>query len=319
MPSGRSQNQGGNAPSDILKYPLDLDGATNEYTHRINFTIYKQSPMHGNSDVIASIHLYMPPDALKTSYQQSYADADVGAIGNAILRGGQDSRAAFDQMMSKDDSTWDAVKSAFSAGSSLAEGGAIMEAAKQAAAQATKQKVAGAALGGATAVQALEATAGRIINPHKAVMYGGPGGFRIFNYTFTMMPRSKAEADEIAKIVWSFKYYMHPGLGGENANSRSNSANSGDGATINTSHTLTFPEEFGIDLRVNKSDPGTTGSNVKPLFKIDRCFLESLNVDYATQGSLAFFEDGGQPQTTTLALQFKETSIMTKRSIMEGF
>ena len=75
-PQAFNQNLHG---ADILKYPLDLDGATNEYSHRINFTVYKQSPMHGNIDVIASIHLYMPPDALKTSYQQSYADADVGA------------------------------------------------------------------------------------------------------------------------------------------------------------------------------------------------------------------------------------------------
>ena len=306
------------APS-ILKYPSDLDGATNEYSHRINFTVYKQSPMHSKNTAIASIHMYMPPDALKTSYQQTYADADMGAIGNAILSSGAGTRKALNDMMAKDNSTWDAVKGAFTGGAEVLQGGAIMEAAKQAAAQATKQKVAGAALGGATAVQALEATAGRILNPHKAVMYGGPGGFRVFNYTFSMMPRTKTEADEVAKIVWAFKYYMHPGLGGENANSRNNSANMGDAATINNSHTLTYPEEFGITLKVNGKESGTAGSDVKPLFKIDRCFLESLNVDYATQGSLAFFEDGGQPQTTTLALQFKETSIMTKRSIMEGF
>ena len=53
---------------------------------------------------------------------------------------------------------------------------------------------------------------------------------------------------------------------------------------------------------------------VRPLFKIDHCFLESLSVDYSTSGGPAFIVDGiTAPATTSLTLQFKETVLMTKK------
>ena len=55
------------------------------------------------------------------------------------------------------------------------------------------------------------------------------------------------------------------------------------------------------------------------LFKIDNCYLEGCDVDYATGGVPAFFEDGSKPQTTTMSLKFKETTIMTKEKIDQGF
>ena len=94
--------------------------------------------------------------------------------------------------------------------------------------------------------------------------------------------------------------------------------------TLLTSQSLTYPEEFEIELRVNNRESGMRGAgsrpeSIKPLFRIGNCFLESCSVDYTTQGSAAFFAESGQPQTTTLSLQFKETVIMTKESIAEGF
>ena len=137
-----------------------------------------------------------------------------------------------------------------------------------------------------------------------------------------MMPRSAKEAEEVAKIVYMFKYHMHPGLSGSDPN-RSNSANAKPKSLL-TSQSLTYPEEFEIELRVNNRESGMIGKadqpqSIKPLFKIGNCFLESCSVDYTTQGSAAFFADNGQPQTTTLSLQFKETVIMTKESIAKGF
>ena len=61
-------------------------------------------------------------------------------------------------------------------------------------------------------------------------------------------------------------------------------------------------------------------ARVKPLFKIDHCFLESLSVDYSTSGGPVFIVDGiTAPATTTLTLQFKETVLMTKEKIREGY
>ena len=48
-------------------------------------------------------------------------------------------------------------------------------------------------------------------------------------------------------------------------------------------------------------------------------FLESLNVDYTTGGQPVFFANGSEPVTTNLQLSFKETQLITKESIRQGF
>ena len=42
-------------------------------------------------------------------------------------------------------------------------------------------------------------------------------------------------------------------------------------------------------------------------------------MDYTTSGQPVFFDDGNEPVTTTLQLSFKETQLMTKEKIAEGF
>ena len=301
----------------MYTYPLDLAGNP-EYSHRIKFNIKE------NNKIKSTIFMYMPPDALKTTYSQGYGDVDLGAVGAAIMRSDAATKNQLNDLFTQKagqgylDTAFDAIK----AGAGIAISGDIGQATKQALLQSTRQKVASSALGGASAVQALEKASGNILNPHKAVVYQGPSGFRVFTYNFTMMPRSAREAEEVAKIVYMFKYHMHPGLSGSDPN-RSNVQNAKP-KTLLTSQSLTYPEEFEIELRVNNRESGMTGKgskpeSIKPLFKIGNCFLESCSVDYTTQGSAAFFADNGQPQTTTLSLQFKETVIMTKESIAEGF
>ena len=70
--------------ANVYKYPSDLD--TNVmYKHRIEFvsTVHRRSTTTLGRDG-SSVHLYLPPDALKTSYSQTFADTDLGAIGNVI-------------------------------------------------------------------------------------------------------------------------------------------------------------------------------------------------------------------------------------------
>ena len=92
---------------------------------------------------------------------------------------------------------------------------------------------------GGTAVAAIGKAKGEIVNPHKAVVYQGPGGFRTFSYTFVMVPKSADEALQISKIVKFFKLRMHPGV---------------DGGSIDAikSFTLSYPDEFAIKYYVNK-------------------------------------------------------------------
>lgn len=298
-------------PSYLYKYPIDLDSSTGEYSHRITFTALlpqQSTTVPSNGDTVA---LYLPADALKTSYSQSFGDVELGSMGQAISSA---DKASLQRAAGQLDQG-DIVGALKSVGTGVSDANI-----KDALISGTVKEILGrASQSNQTAVAALSRATGRVVNPHKAIIYNGPGGFRTFSYTFTMSPKSPEEAEQISKIVYFFKYHMHPGIPGSNRNSGQTSS----ARNINTSATLTYPEEFQIEMRVNGNESGVTGENgvpqrIKPLFKIDKCFLESFNVDYTTAGNPAFLTDDS-PVTTTIALQFKETILMTKERIDQGY
>ena len=323
----------------LLKYPLDVGDRGSEYPHTIHFSARRRNLSSQNqqsSRPQGDVVLFLPADALKTSYSQTYGDSDLGAVGAGLS--GVTSGQALDAVANIERTIQSATGGA--AGAALGAAGSALSAAtgafggidiSSALAQATVNEAVGGLSGPAgNARDAILKKAGRIINPHKAVIYQGPGGFRVFNYSFSMSPESKTEADTISKIVYYFKYHMHPGIptieSGPNNNAGA-PVRTSTGGNINSSVTLSYPEEFTITARVNfNEDVGTEGNKgnattIRPLFKIDKCFLESLSVDYSTSGGPAFIRDESTttPATTTLTLQFKETVLMTKEKISRGF
>ena len=245
-----------------------------------------------------SVVLYMPPDALKTSYSQAIGDVEMGGF---ISLAGSNMGDIGAQMAAGN--LGEAALAAEVIGGNIAGADkkkVMMDTIKTAVGGALKKFGAGTQGG-----QAVSKATGQILNPHKAVVYQGPGGFRTFSYTFQLVPKSADEAKEIWEIVRFFKKRMHPGTG--------------TGAGINevSSVTLTYPDEFEIQYYVNnKLVDGTDPT--KPLFKIHNCFMESFAVDYTTS-SLVSFMDDDQPLTTTISMGFKETQLLTKKDIDAGY
>ena len=180
------------------------------------------------------------------------------------------------------------------------------------------------------------------MNPHKALVYQGPGGFRTFSFTYKFSPASLKEAKEVANIVYFFKYHMHPSMdsttgnaaGGNNPTKYTTAHGArqhGRQAAMFKSINLKYPDEFLLEIKPrmkpqkDKRLKPADDTQKNPLFRIDRCFLETCVVDYSTDGVPAFFqkdsEDGDQayPVTTTLNLAFKETKILTREDIVEGY
>jgi len=307
------------AGSRLWKFPLDLDSNTNEYPHRITFQALKSRNTSTSPAPGSMVALYLPPDALKAAYSQSYGDVDMGSLGIAMA--GVDREQAQNLV--------GAALSGEGVGKALEglkdkTGANIGSSLMAAAAKEGMAKMGGPA---GTAVTALAKKVGVIMNPHKAMIYQGPGGFRTFSYTFTMSPESLAEAEVVKNIVYFFKYHMHPGLAGVDTSTTSThhgstttrtiTENTGPDANINTSAALTYPEEFEIKMLINRAS-SRMGTN-PPLFNIGKCVMESFNADYSTSGGPAFFSDGGEPVTTTISLGFKETVLMTKHMIRKGY
>ena len=274
------------------RYPLDV--SKDEYPHYVLFTALRSftaSEQSVRGQPNGSVALYMPPDALKTSYTQSIGDADLG--GAISLVGGSTDVNIIQDAIEGNATLGAATEAAGNLGMDNAKAGI-----------ATRVQAGLGAISGGLVASISKAT-GKVLNPHKAVVYQGPGGFRTFSYSFVMMPKSENEAKEILKIVRFFKKRMHPDTGAGGINDVG-------------SMTLTYPDEFHIQYFVNNERVDGNGSSTTPLFKIHNCFLDSFSVDYTTSG-IASFTDDGNPSTTTMSLSFKETQLLTKADIDAGY
>ena len=288
--------------SDNFTYPKDTNPGLPHYIRFIakrSYTSTQSSRGTSNGEVV----LYMPPDALKTSYTQGIGDVEMGGFIKLASGGGGTGAAALAAgEFAAAGASGEAAMSAFIQKNLLSKEGAtnLIKDMGKAAASGALKKFAGTQGG-----QAVSKATGQILNPHKAVVYQGPGGFRTFSFTFILVPKSADEAKEIFNIVKFFKKRMHPGTG------------AGQGINSLSSVTLTYPDEFEIKYHINNKE--VDGSDyTKPLFKIKNCFMESFAVDYTTS-SLVSFTDDDQPLTTTMTFSLKETQLLTKRDIDAGY
>ena len=186
------------------RYPLDV--SKDEYPHYVLFTALRSftaSEQSVRGQPNGSVALYMPPDALKTSYTQSIGDADLG--GAISIVGGGDSNVSIIQNALEGNGELGSLT-----GGQGNAGTGVLGAAKRLGMDNAKAGIATrvqAGLGALSSglVAGISKATGKVLNPHKAVVYQGPGGFRTFSYSFVMMPKSQKEAEEISKIVKFFK------------------------------------------------------------------------------------------------------------------
>jgi len=137
---------------------------------------------------------------------------------------------------------------------------------------------------------------GQADNPYMEVLFDKMA-LRTFTYNFTFAPRNKDETMDVQKIIQMFRFHMSPELKGQ------------------ANRFLTLPSTFDIHYMYQMEDGLATENNFYN--KIATCVLESCNVDY-TPGGVRSFSDGA-PTQITMALQFKETELLTKERVAQGF
>ena len=108
----------------------------------------------------------------------------------------------------------------------------------------------------------------------------------------------EGEADEIAEIIYAFKFHMLPELG------------DGD----KTGRNLKVPSTFDIQyMYVNQEN--------NYLHKISTCYLSSMDVSYGGSKYTTYDgnADGAPPVETSMKLTFKEIELITRERVEEGF
>lgn len=130
------------------------------------------------------------------------------------------------------------------------------------------------------------------LNPGTRILFDRPA-IRNFTFNFKLIPRSPGEAEQIRKIIQSFREEMYP------------EALTVAGIPLG----YKFPNTYYISM-------GIAGTDIK-LPRIQYCYLRDVGITY--NGTSGVFMEDGQPNEVDLALTFQEYRPLTKQDIQAGF
>lgn len=141
---------------------------------------------------------------------------------------------------------------------------------------------------------------GATVNPNEALTLTGPG-LRTWNFRWVFLPHTREESEGIQKLIQELKARSLPFI----AKSRMNNGQA--------SGLLGYPQICMINTYPwdDPSADGGTGTTIfgwtsSSIMKIKRTMLSSVNVNYNSQGTPAFFRGTNNPVSIELGLTFKE-------------
>jgi hypothetical protein len=134
--------------------------------------------------------------------------------------------------------------------------------------------------------------AGLAVNPKLQLLFEGIG-FRSYQMTFTFTPYSQQESEQVTKIINTFKKFAAPRIV--------------SGATAGL---------FFIPPAVFEPKFYFNGAENKKINAIAQSVIENIDVNYAPNGWSTFGD--GAPVQTTLTIQFKETQILDRDTLVTG-
>jgi len=160
---------------------------------------------------------------------------------------------------------------------------------------------------GGRSTEALLAGLGYALNPFLEMTYGGTQP-RTFQFQFRFAPRNYKEAEEVLRIIKTFRFHSHS----ESAGADGDSFSRGSGTRF-----LVPPDHFEIEF-LRKTPAGDFKENLA-MPRVSTCMLSTVNTNYAAQlDSFATFRDG-KPVSISLDLEFIESVILTKNDIKKGY
>ena len=226
-----------------------------------------------------SIALYLPPNVAETTSAR-YEDAPTGVLGVAA----QDIIEGFESFQLKD----------------FEKTGKIAGRAISVVAQEILKNLGGGFVEALTGTEGVVPLAnkvfGRAENPFVEVFFNTMN-IRTFTYNFNFAPRNEAETAEIQQIIQLFRFHMAPEMQASN------------------NRYLTLPSEFDIHY-MYKAEDGNGYEN-DYYGRIGTCVLENVSTNYTPNGVKSFAD--GAPTQITMSLTFRETELLTKEKINQGY
>lgn len=144
---------------------------------------------------------------------------------------------------------------------------------------------------------AIEYRTRSVRNPHAKVLFQGPN-FRVFQFTFPIVPFEQADADTIREMTRALSTSAAPGY-----------ANRYNGF-FGSDNWFSYPDEVEIEVMIKNPQTGEIVPN--PFVQaIRRCVITSIDTTYGGQSVFTTHESGA-PMDIQLSIQFMETEYLTK-------
>ena len=285
LANGEGSLGGAHVPTEFLQYPDTIGTEVNNWVQFNAFNFKNKLQTY-------SIAMYIPGDALNTSYKSDYESVNMGMLGHA---GSKALDAVFAPNSKENIATRlkTLLKSTTDALGSEGKTVAMIEAGKGA------EK-----FGGAGAKTLMEQKTGAVLNPYMTAAYKGPSDMRSHDFTFQMMPQSESESKQCMKICKAFRRAMLPSHGG------------GDSSTA-PSMLFGYPDEFEIRFAIDGVMGPQNASN--PLFRIGRSVLTQCDLDFGTENVPLFFNDTQHPASIEMKLTFMEVEVLHREKVDKGF
>ena len=274
LPASRTVGQGG---VTYYKYPHYLGG---NLLHWISFDAFEFSRGSGSGNQTLDIALYIPADALQTSYKSEYTASALGQIGGRALESLQKS------------------------GGTIGGLGEMLAAqAKSVASEGIATAVLSGAVGGETAKTILQQSTGKVVNPYIVAAYKGPSDMREHKFTFKFNPKDADESHTCVHLINAFKMAMLP-------------SHSGGNERTSPAGLFSYPDEFVISYYINGNPLPQNRNN--PMFNIGRSVLTACDMNYSTESVPLFFEGTQFPVSMEMGLTFMEIEVMHREKVSKA-
>ena len=282
--------------AQILRYPTASIGKNDDF-FQVNVIEYKPPGISGQGGALKfalgtteqalqgsiqspkSTILLPMPQSISDSNSCNWGESTLNAALAAGIQGGQnviEGDDPFSESRNAGSAIFKEFQGAFTTGIGQKAGSTVFS------------KLAVQALAGqdTTVTGLISRETGAVVNQNVEMLFQGVTIRSAFSFTFDLIPRSQAEAEEIKTIIRTLKQEMTPRKGGTGI--------TGGGFFIKS------PNVFKIEYR--------TGSGPhKFLNKFKPCALTNMSVNYTGSGQYSTFSDT-TPVHMILTLQFQELS-----------
>jgi hypothetical protein len=155
---------------------------------------------------------------------------------------------------------------------------------------------------GSYALNALQLTARKAINPAQETLYQSPVP-RQWQFTFTYVPTNKTEAENFFNIVEMLKQHSYPTL-------------DADAVLYNFPGTVHFYfVTNGTEISEGDSNPNDPNINTKLPRSLYPCFIKSVQINYINEGGIFTHFWDGNPTSINLTLDIVESKLLSRESL----